>query len=250
MSEIHGASGSYVLNALDPAEKADFEAHLAQCETCQREVAEFRETVGELASMSAASPPPDLKAHVMGAISGVRVLPPREPSPAPSAPSAPDELALRRQRRTIRALTLAVAAVLVVAVGLGGWVLVLSRQQAPSASTTREGQLLAAPDLTAYTVDLKDGGTGTILVSKSRDQALFTSGDLPALSGGRTFQLWTLSGPLSAPTRVSPDALVSGGGVVRQWFTGPISDSDAVAISIEEAGGASAPTDVQAATTL
>ncbi len=37
---------------------------------------------------------------------------------------------------------------------------------------------------------------------------------------------------------------------MKQWFTGPIAQSDALAISIEKAGGASAPTDVQGATAL
>ena len=44
MSEIHGAVGSYVVNALDPDELEEFEAHLAVCPTCSREVVEFGET--------------------------------------------------------------------------------------------------------------------------------------------------------------------------------------------------------------
>ena len=38
MSEIHGAVGSYVANALDPDELNEFEAHLAVCPTRAREV--------------------------------------------------------------------------------------------------------------------------------------------------------------------------------------------------------------------
>ena len=41
MSEIHGAVGSYVVNALDPDELDEFEAHPAVCPTCSREVHEF-----------------------------------------------------------------------------------------------------------------------------------------------------------------------------------------------------------------
>ena len=41
MSEIHGAVGSYVVNALDPDELEEFEAHLAVCPTCIREVQEL-----------------------------------------------------------------------------------------------------------------------------------------------------------------------------------------------------------------
>lgn len=267
MSEIHGAVGAYVMNALDPRELAEFEAHLAVCQTCSREVVEFRETATELSLLAAATPPPALKTSVMAAIGQVRVLPPEagsgggetdlssggSPAVAPrrAAESAPvDELALRRQRRLNRVLSLAVAAAAVVALLLGGWVATLLQRETPLASATLETELLQAPDLKAYTVDLKDGGRATFIASRSLNRALFSGGDLPVLDAGRTYQLWTLDGPLSAPTRVTPDALVSGGGSVNRWFTGPVGESDALAISIEDAGGARAPTDIQGATAL
>jgi len=270
MSEIHGAVGAYVMNALDGAELDDFETHLADCATCQREVIEFRETASEMSLLSRTAPPPALKESVMAAIAGVRVLPPEvgavDPEPVPvvaevaprraldQLPVEPvepvdsvDELAARRLRRTTRLLSLAVAAVTVVALVLGGWVVSLS-QRPPVASATAETELLRAPDLKAYTIDLKDGGKATFIASKSLNKAMFSSGDLPALPEGETYQLWTLAGPLAAPTRVTPDALVAGGSAAKQWFTGPVAQSDALAISIEKAGGASAPTNVQGAT--
>lgn len=262
MSEIHGATGAYSLNALDPAELDEFEAHLASCAACRREVVEFRETATDLTLMATAVPPPSLRASVLAAIGGVRVLPPEipepnaEPTPQPSAEPAhsdraverPDELALRRQRRLTRLLSLAVAAVMVVALGLGGWVVSLIQREPPVASATAETELLRAPDLKAYTIDLKAGGKATFVASKGLNRAMFSSGDLPALPEGQTYQLWTLAGPLTAPTRVSPDAVVASGNAVKQWFTGPVGQSDALAISIEKAGGASAPTNVQGAT--
>jgi anti-sigma-K factor RskA len=258
MSEIHGAVGAYVLNALEGPELTQFEAHLAGCETCRREVVEFRETATELSLLSRTAPPPALKDSVMAAISGVRVLPPDEvaadavPAHGPDQVlvTPTDELAVRRERRMTRLLTLAVAAVTVVALALGGWVVSLSQRQPSVAGMTAETELLRAADLTAYTIDLKDGGKATFLASKSLNRAMFSSRDLPALTSGRTYQLWTLAGPLTAPTRVTPDALLGGGGTVKQWFTGPVAQSDALAISIEQAGGASAPTDVQGATAL
>jgi len=265
MSEIHSAVGAYVMNALDGHELAEFEAHLADCATCQREVVEFRETATELSVLSRTTPPPALKESVMAAIAGVRVLPPEERAVATDhasiaatvvAPREPDdvhaeptdELDVRRQRRTTRLLSLAVAAVTVVALALGGLVVSMIQRQPSVASATAETQLLRAPDLKAYTIDLKDGGKATFVASKSLNRAMFSGGDLPALKDDQTYQLWTLAGPLSAPTRVTPDALVGGGATAKQWFTGPVAQSDALAISIEKAGGASAPTNVQGAT--
>ena len=270
MSEIHGAVGAYVMNALDGPELEEFETHLADCATCQREVVEFRETATAMSLLSRTAPPPALKESVMAAIAGVRVLPPvdgvadaelvAEAAPRRALGEVPvetveaveavepvDELAVRRQRRITRVLSLAVAAVTVVALMLGGWVVSLS-QRPPVASATAETELLRAPDLKAFTVDLKDGGKATFIASKSLNKAMFSSGDLPALKENQTYQLWTLAGPLTAPTRVTPDALVGGGNAVKQWFTGPVAQSDALAISIEQAGGATAPTNVQGAT--
>ena len=265
MSEIHGAVGAYVLNALDGHELDEFEAHLAGCAICQREVVEFRETATELSLLSRTTPPPALKESVMAAIGGVRVLPPLDGAAEADVSGAPedaprramdgvlaapiDELAVRRQRRMTRVLSLAVAAVTVVALALGGWVVSLSQRQPQVATVTAETELLRAPDLKAYTVDLRDGGKATFIASKSLNRAMFSSGDLPALKDDQTYQLWTLAGPLTSPTRVTPDALV-GGGAAKQWFTGPVAQSDALAISIEKSGGASSPTDIQGATAL
>jgi hypothetical protein len=50
----HPDLGGYVLGALEPAERADFEEHLAGCERCQAEVAELR---GLPALLEQATPP-------------------------------------------------------------------------------------------------------------------------------------------------------------------------------------------------
>jgi hypothetical protein len=264
MSEIHGAVGAYVLNALDGRELDEFEAHLADCAICQREVVELRETATELSLLSRTTPPPMLKESVMAAIAGVRVLPPEgsmaQEHPSTTSEAGPkrplnellpvpiDELSVRRQQRMTRVLSLAVAAVTVVALTLGGWVVSLSQRQPQVASVSAETELLRAPDLKAYTIDLKDGGKATFIGSKSLNRAMFSSGDLPALKDDQTYQLWTLAGPLTSPTRVTPDALVGGRGAAKQWFTGPVAQSDALAISIEKSGGASSPTNIQGAT--
>jgi len=253
MSEIHGATGSYVLNALDADELEEFEAHLAVCPTCSREVVEFCETAAELSLLASAPPPPALKASVMSAISGVRVLPPDVPAddqtapveeaePQPVAVAAPvDELALRRQRRLTRVLSLAVAAALVVA---------LAQREPPVATSTLETELLNAADVKGYTIELADGGEATFVASKSLGRALFSSGDLPALPADQTYQLWTVAGSLEDPSRVTPDNIVSGGAPAKSWLRGPVAESDALAISVEQAGGSTRPTTIVGATVL
>lgn len=75
MSDIHGAVGVYVVDALDGDERSEFETHLAGCPSCQFEAAEFVETMAELSPLVATSPPLVLRSSVMSAIAGTRQLP-------------------------------------------------------------------------------------------------------------------------------------------------------------------------------
>ncbi len=79
-TDIHSLSGAYVVDALDDAERLEFEAHLRDCAACQREVAELAAVTEALAEEVAEVPPPSLKADVLAAIDTVRPLPPIVPA--------------------------------------------------------------------------------------------------------------------------------------------------------------------------
>ena len=259
MSEIHGGVGSYVVNGLDPDELDQFEAHLAVCPTCTREVKEFGETAAELSRLASVTPPPaELRGSILAAISQVRPLPPEPPTEvaleaqAPSAAPAPqrplDELAQRRQQRRTRILSVLVAAVMAAALALGGVVygLVQSRQ-AQVAQQEAATELLTAPDVQTYSTTMKDGGQISFVVSKSLDRAMFIGKDLPAVGDDKRYQLWTLEGQ-----RAIPDNLVAGGGDRQQFFREALSGVTGLAVSVEAAGGAQQPTPstIQAVTEL
>jgi Anti-sigma-K factor rskA/Putative zinc-finger len=257
MSEIHGAVGSYVVNALDPDELEQFEAHLAVCPTCAREVQEFRETAAELSLLaSAATPPPALRNSILAAISEVRPLPPKTavPTETPAEVAAAvlppratetlpaerpvDELALRRQQRRTRVLSVLVAAVVAAALALGGVVYgLVQARQAQVAQQAAETELLTAPDVRTYTATMKDGGQISFLVSRSLNRAMFVGKDLPAVGADQTYQLWTLEGE-----RPIPDNLVAGGGDRKEFFRETLSGVTGLAVSIEDASGAQQPT--------
>jgi len=88
MTDIHSAIGSYVADALSPAERAEFEAHLTGCISCRLEVAEFAETLAELTPLVATRPPAALRDSVLAAIRTVQ-------------PAAP-ELIVRSEERARR----------------------------------------------------------------------------------------------------------------------------------------------------
>jgi hypothetical protein len=255
MSEIHGAVGSYVVNALDGDEREEFEAHLAVCPTCTREVQEFCETAAELSLLASATPPPAaLRSSILSAISEVRPLPPELLPPEPSAEIAPaqpsppaaetapadrpiDELALRRQQRRTRILSVMVAAVVAAALALGGVVYgLVQARQAQVAQQAAETELLTAPDVKTYTATMKDGGQVSFVVSRSLNRAMFVGKDLPAVGADRTYQLWTLEGK-----RAIPDNTVSGGGDRKEFFRETLGGVTGLAVSVEAAGGAQQP---------
>ena len=250
VSDIHSAIGAYVTDALEPDERADFEAHLAGCEQCSREVAEFSETVGALSELTAVPPPPSLRDSVLGAIGQVRPLPPlptRSVEPAAPgwprqvvAPSMADELTVRRQRRTVRLLSLAVAAALVIALGLGGWVYSLvQQQQAQVTQAQLESELFSAPDVRVYTSTVEGRGQVSFVVSKRLNRAMFIGNDLTDAGPDRRYQLWTID---KTATPV-PDNLLDGGQTVKQWFRGDVRDAAGLAVTIEPRRGSTKPTE-------
>jgi anti-sigma-K factor RskA len=242
--------GSYVVNALDPDELEEFEAHLAVCPTCTREVREFSETAAQFSLLaSTAQPPPELRSSILGAISEVRPLPPEPPAATEPAEASTrslkrmpaerpiDELALRRQQRRTQILSVLVAAVVAAALALGGVVygLVQSRQ-AQVALQAAEIELLTAPDVKTYTATMRDGGQISFVVSRSLNRAMFIGKDLPAVRADQTYQLWTLEGQ-----RPIPDNLVAGGGDRKEFFRDTLSGVTGLAVSVEAAGGAQQP---------
>ncbi|SER16226.1 anti-sigma factor [Microlunatus flavus] len=262
----HDDAAAYALDALDAAERAQFEEHLAGCAQCRDEVAELHEAAAALVLAEPVPlPPPSLRASVLDAITGVEQLPPLAaptatgsvPSAFPAAPAvaaatsaAPrralepvadpvvDELALRRASRRARALSVLVAAVTVVALALGFTVWGLVRQQEPPvagpAPTVTVPQvdpsLLAAPDARIYATTV-NGAAASFVVSKSLNRAAFVSSDLPSAGAGNVFHLWTLKGKT-----VRPDAVFSTSGQTAAEFTGPVDDSTNLAINVEPAG--------------
>lgn len=261
MSETHGSVGSYVVHALDPREKSDFEAHLAVCESCRREVVEFSETAAQLGSLVETPPPPALRASLLSAIREIRPLPPVEREPGnepaeigrvqppftadPSDRDEPpvavvDELAARRSRRPGRLLALAVAAAMVIALGLGGWVANLRQDQhAQTAESALEAQLETAPDVKYYRKTMKNGAPVTFVVSKSLNKALLIGSNVPSVGAKQSYQLWTLK--FGTKVNATPDATFDGGPARKTWFTGNVAEAGGVAITVEPHGGSLRP---------
>ncbi len=68
MNDAHPQADAYVVGALSSDEAQDFEAHLAECLNCTKEVADMRDVTARLSEAVAADPPIALRASVLASI--------------------------------------------------------------------------------------------------------------------------------------------------------------------------------------
>ena len=79
--DLHALAAAYALDALDPDERRQFEAHFPECPTCRSEVADYRRTAGRLGALVPSPLPADLKDRVMTEVRQTRQMPPWKPDP-------------------------------------------------------------------------------------------------------------------------------------------------------------------------
>ena len=219
MTDLHAVSGAYAVDALDDLERARFERHLAGCGDCRTEVAELRDTAAHLSASVSVAPPPQLRAHVLAAVSTVRPLPPDLP------------VAQAARRRWWPLLTVAALLVLVVAVG-AVWQ-PLGDDRAPSATD----RVLAADDAAEVPFNL-DGSDLRVVLSKSEGRAVMVAKDLSAAPAGMVYALW-LMGPDGV---ITPAGLVEGAGDQTVLMDGDATNATWAGVTVEPAGGSPQPT--------
>jgi len=229
-ADIHTLAGAYALDALTDEEQRLFERHLAVCTSCGQEVAEFRRTAALLGAAEDEAPPPSLRAGVLAAV---------EVTPQ----ARPDSRGAGGLRARVEPLLMPVAASLVLLLLVLSGVVLQQRtrlDQVQTAQQVREEALLAvltAPDAVRLAM-AGDGRQGMVLWSPSAATGVLVARGLDALPAGRAYQLWLMRGGVPAPSAVftpSPggEAVVALGSIAQGF--------EAVAVTIEDARGAAAP---------
>jgi anti-sigma-K factor RskA len=253
--ELKHDAAAYALGVLEPAERAAFEAHLAECADCAADVRQLRMAAAALPHMvPQVSPSPSLRARILG--QAARVIDSGDPGAKPVV--QPGGLPAWLQ----------IAALLVIGAGMflyaqrmqarvSSLEARLEQAQAQVASADRQTAEARAVALRAQSamgvfaaldvarIDL----AGQPVAQTARARALwsrqrgmvFTVSNLPPLPPGRVYQVWvvTAQAPVSAGL-LTPDA--QGGGSV--YFETPVDIPPpvAVAVTLEPAGGVPAPT--------
>jgi anti-sigma-K factor RskA len=204
---LHELTAAYALDALAPDEARAFEEHLASCERCREQVAEFEAVAGSLAHAAPpVSPPPELRAKILAAAHAERqtVVPLRPRWAVPLAAAA------------------AIAAC--AAIGLGVWNVSLHDQLSAS-----DRQALARVPLS--------GAAGSVVVASGGAAALVVS-NLVAAPSGKTYEAWVIQG-----RAVYAAGLFHGGATTNiVALSHPLPAGSMVAVTVEPAGGSRAPT--------
>ncbi len=222
----------YALSALAQEERAEFEAHLAECATCRAEVQAFREVSGLLAHAApAAVPPRALRERILRGARQVR------PIAARGRPLLP--------------WLAAAAAVLAVAAGYGYWTARVAQTALRGALDSTRARLDSANQLVAAVLDSAVGTADLAATGKPPSMRLFwnharnlvvvAAFELPPAPAGRTYQLWAIKkgqAPVSVGTFNTPPA---GRTVVTLRMPAGFKP-DLSAVTEEPAGGSRQPT--------
>ncbi|MBW3593224.1 MAG: anti-sigma factor [Actinobacteria bacterium] len=219
--DVHGLTGAYALDALDPADEALYEEHLRHCRACQRDLASLQGAAASLAyAVEAPEPPADLRSRIL----------------AQARAERPNVVPLRPRWAYPAAAVAAVAAT--AAIALGAWVFTLSttleEEREAHANVDRAAAVLATGDAVAIPLA---GASGTLVVAETGEAALVVSSLDPA-PAGKTYEAWVIEDGRPLPAGLFSAA--DGRTVVA--LERPVPRGAVVAVTLEPAGGVERPT--------
>lgn len=223
--------GSYVLRALPDDERERFEAHLATCEACRRDVADLQVAADTLPLAAVqVGPPPELRDRIMSIVRSEAEMLGAAQARAGEPAAAAAAKAPRRKRRwslSLRPLPAAIAASALVAAGvIGGIVLTGGNDTKTITGTVR---IASAPAARA-SLQLSDDAT-KLEVRK-----------MPPPPDGKVYQVWLKRpnqdpAPTTALFRTDPD-----GSADVEIQRGRLKGVDQVLVTAEPDGGSMKPT--------
>jgi anti-sigma-K factor RskA len=216
-SSVMSVATAYALDAVSDDERADIERQVGEAaptviEAFDDEVRAVQETMAVLSAVTAAEPPAQLRAAVLGGV---------QPG--------------RDARSRWRTIVLAAAAAIVVGLAAFGAGIAMR----PSRTPTVADQVLASPDVQTVKTSLLRGGTATVVFSRDKGVAVLVLNNVPPPTPGSVYQMWLIGtrGPTSAGTMDAKELAPSATAVISG-----LGHSDALAFTVEPDGGSPQPT--------
>ena len=228
---------AYVLGALPEEERLSFEEYLAAHPERQAEVDELGAVAGLLAfSPPEQEPSPELRSRVMEVVEARRV-------------GGRSTFARLGDYLSFRSLALGAAALLVI--GLLSWnVLLLDQVQdlqgqvenAQGQVKDLQSELEVARAQQSQTIKLKgswaEQGAIAEVASMKKNQIILVARNMPSVPEDKTCQIWVIKGDVPKSSGLfQPD----GNGTATP-ITNSITKADAIAVTVERAGGSKKPT--------
>jgi anti-sigma-K factor RskA len=257
-------SGSYVLNAMDEAEREEFETRLAGSEDLRNEVTELTDTAVLLGlAVEPATPSPALKQNIMARLSQTPQLPrdateeqfaplrtlravpaleseePRQDGSVVTAVS-PASVKTRAHwyNRPVFGIAAVAAAVALIfgSIGVGSLV---SQNSNSSQQADALAAISSASDVQRAAAPVSTGGTATLVWSAKLGKSVLIGKDLKALRSGKTYELWYINaGGVATPAGL----FQSNGKNTVQELSGRMTAGDTIGVTVEPAGGSKSPT--------
>jgi anti-sigma-K factor RskA len=216
---------AYMLGALEVAEAAAFEQHLASCEHCRGRERWLRASVDVLpSSVEQVEPPPALRERLMETVRQEAGVPHEAARPHPAGRTPGRGLRAWLGSLSLRPATALAGVVLLLAAAAGGYAI---GESGGGSGTTR---------ITAVGTAAAPQTTGTIV--RSGDSGVLRVANLPQRRG-RIYEVWLVKGgkPLpSALFQVGRDGTGSAG------IPDGLDEATQVMVTSEPAGGSDQPT--------
>jgi len=226
------------LSALDTAEERKLDEHLENCVECRKELEDWQATAAALSLASdPAEPSPQVRERILSEVRKDR-------------PSTPEVIPFRSAPRNFWSSFGSlggIAAVVLVAALIVGVIILWRQNRAIQERLARANEFIELVNTPGARVTelrgVDPGQTATAKLAYDRNgRALLMASKLPNVPQGKAYQLWFIVGnkpPVPGKTFV-PDS--GGNAVLKDEMPRDAVDASIFAITVEAAGGVSAPT--------